>query len=463
MSLLKKIFFIVIATLPTYLLANSNASIIIKNATIVTMSDKGIIKNGAIVIMDDKIIDIGNNNIANKYQAIRIIDAKNNIVMPGMINAHTHIPMVAFRGLGENGISNRLFGYFIPLEKKFVTPEMVYTSTIHGGIEMIQGGVTTFADMYYYMDEEARAINKLGLRGVLGETIINGQSPDSKNEASAIQKSLDFAMKHKNDDMVIPAFAPHTLYTVSQSSLEEIAKLSKEYNIRVLTHLAEMPAKENKDKSSKDNVHFLEKVGLLNNRTTVAHAIHINKKDLQKLKDSDVGVAYNPEANAKGATGIADAYYMLKIGVAVGIGTDGPMSANQLSILPYLNYAANMQRLKYSDRTIMLPKDIVYMATLGGAKALHIDNYVGSLEKGKKADLIIIDTKSPNITPIHDIYAAIVYQANTENVLTSIINGKVVMLNRELLTYSLPNDAKDFGNLTDKVYKYGKELAKKAK
>ncbi len=438
------------------------ASIIIKNATIITMTDKDVIENGSVVIKDDKIIDVGSDDIVNNYVAPVVIDAENNIVMPGMVNAHTHVPMLAFRGLGENGIHNRLFGYFIPLEKKFVTPEMVYTSTVHGAIELVQGGVTTYADMYYFMDEEAKAIKAVGVRGVLGETIIQNPSPDAENESEAIDITLALAEKYKNDDMVIPAFAPHTTYTVTEESLMKISKLSQEKNIPVLIHLAEIPNKENRG-LDKDNVEYLRKVGLLNDKTNIAHAIHLEEQDLLDIKDSGAGVSYNPEANAKGATGIADAYTMLKLGIPLGIGTDGPMSANQISILPYLNYAANMQRLKYSDRTIMLPKDVVYMATLGGAKSLHIDDMVGSIEKGKKADVIMINTKSANMIPHHDIYASIVFQANPSDVYNSIIDGKLVMYNRNILTYDSDKDYKNMEILSKKVYEYGQELAKEAK
>lgn len=434
------------------------ASAIIYNGQIITMSGKGIIQDGTIVIKDDKILDIGNRELKDKYSAPLNIDAEGAIVMPGMINAHTHIPMLAFRGLGEEGIKDRLFGLFFPLEKQFVTPEMVYTASSLACAEMVMGGTTTFADMYYYMDQEAKAAKEIGMRCVLGETLIGFSAPDAKTPDDALKIAVDFNDKFKNDSLVIPAIAPHSLYTVSEKILKDVAEISKKDNIRVMLHLAEMPKDQNKF-PEKDNVHYLQSVGLLNARLTVVHAIYLDDTQLKLLAANGVGVSYNPMANAKGATGMADAYEMLKLDMSVGLGTDGPMSSNQLSMIPILSYAANMQRVLHMDRTLMTPEIIIYMATLGGAKALHIDDITGSLELGKRADIIMIDTDKPNMLPHPDLYAAIVYQANPEDVKTVFVNGKLVMFNRKLIDYDLERTKKRFSDLFDKIKPIADELS----
>ncbi len=437
------------------------ASAIIYNGQIITLSDKGIIKDGIVVIKDDKIIDIGGKEIKDKYSAPLSIDAKSNIVMPGMINAHTHIPMVAFRGLGEEGIKDRLFGLFFPLEKEFVTPDMVYTASSLACAEMIMGGTTTFADMYYYMDQEAKAAKEIGMRCVLGETIIGFPAPDAKTPDDALKIAITFNNMYKNDDLVVPAIAPHTLYTVPEKTLKEVAEVSRKDNIRVMLHIAEMPKDQSKY-PEKDNLTYLQKVGLLNDKVTLAHAIHLDNTQLDLLVENGVGVSYNPMANAKGATGIADAFEMLNLGIAVGLGTDGPMSSNQLSMIPVLGYAANMQRILHMDRTIMTPEKILYMATLGGARALHIDDITGSIEVEKRADIIIVDTNEPNMLPHQDLYAAMVYQANPENVKTVFVNGKLIMLDRKLVGYDLEKSKKRFNDLFAKIEPVAEKLSKEA-
>lgn len=426
------------------------------------MSSRGIIEKGVVAVKDDLIIDVGGPELLEKYDSAEKIDARNNIVMPGLINAHNHIPMIGFRGLGENGIKDRLMGFFFPLEKEFVTPEFVYLTTIHGCIEMAMGGVTTYCDMYYYMDKEAEAAKKIGMRAVLGETIINYTAPDAKTPDIAIKNTLDFIGKYSHDDLIVPAFAPHAAHTLSEKFQKEIAALALKHDANVIMHLAETSAEEN-PKHDIDNVYSLESWGLLKTKLTLAHFIHIDKKQIEVLKKYDVGVAYNPMANAKGATGIADAYGMIRAGVSVGLGTDGPMSSNETGLFTVMDFAVGMQRILSKDRTIMLPEEVVKMATIGGAKALHIDKLTGSIEPGKKADIIIIDLTSPNMVPHYDLYAAIVYQAGNSDVLTTIINGRMVMKDRKLLTYSLDKDMEDMEKIIARVSEFGKTLENKAK
>lgn len=441
--------------------ARRQVSILIYNGSVMTVADPAIIEQGVVAIQDDMIVAVGDSDLLRHYDAPVKIDATGKLVMPGLVNAHTHIPMIGFRGLGENGIRDRLFGYFFPLEKEFVTAQYVFKTSLHACIELVHGGVTTFADMYYFMDAEAAAAKQIGLRGVLGETIINYAAPDAKTPDIAIQRAVDFIERYAGDPLIIPAFGPHSPYTLADEYLRQVSDLAIQYDAPVLIHLAEIPAKENK-KFDKDNIYHLADVGLLRNRLTVAHATHIDADQMQLMAAHDVGVAHNPMANAKGATGIADASAMLANGLSVGLGTDGPMSSNELTIFRVMSYAANMQRLLHQDRTIMTPPQIVRMATLGGAKALHLDGMIGSLEVGKKADLILVDLTAPNMIPHHDLYAALVYQAEPANVATVIVNGQIVLRDRELLTYSLTQDASDMAQIAAAVFDFGQTLAKKA-
>lgn len=442
-----------------------NASIIIKNGTILTMNtNNSVINNGVVIIRDNKIISVGNEELLKSYSAKKIIDAQEGIIMPGMINTHNHLPMIAFRGLGEEGIKNRLFAYFFPLEGEKLNRDLIYKATIHGTIDMALSGVTTYADMYYHMDEMAKATKDVGIRGVLGETVIKFPVVDAKTPYGGIEYAINFIEEYKNDDLIIPAFGPHAPYTVSKEKMQEINKLSKKYNVPIMIHVGEFDDEDKRlNLKNKSVIEYMDSIGVLNNRVLLAHAIHLNKKDLDIIKERDASIAYNPMANAKGATGIASAYEMLNKNIKVGLGTDGPMSSNQVDLFRTLSYASSMQRLKYNDRTIMTPDVVVKMATIGGAQALNLDKKIGSIEPGKLADIVIIETKSPNMMPNYDPFATLVFQANPSNVDTTIVNGKIIVENKKLKTYDIKKNIKQMKEIENDIAKFAKELAEKAK
>lgn len=442
-----------------------NASIIIKNGTILTMDKNNkVINNGVVIIKDNKIISVGNEELLKIYSAKKIIDAKNGIIMPGMINTHNHLPMIAFRGLGEEGIKNRLFAYFFPLEGEKLNRDLIYKATVHGSIDMALSGVTTYADMYYHMDEMAKATKEIGIRGVLGETVIKFPVVDAKTPYGGIEYAINFIEEYKNDDLIIPAFGPHAPYTVSKEKMQEIENLSKKYNVPIMIHVGEFDDEDKRlNLKNKSVIEYMDSIGVLNNRVLLAHAIHLNEKDLDIIKKREVSIAYNPMANAKGATGIARAYEMLNKNIKVGLGTDGPMSSNQVDLFRTLSYASSMQRLKYNDRTIMTPDIVVKMATIGGAQALNLDKKIGSIEPGKLADIVIIETKSPNMMPNYDPFATLVFQANSSNVDTTIVNGKIIVENKKLKTYDIKKNIKQMKEIENDIAKFAKELAEKAK
>ncbi|TGA72245.1 amidohydrolase [Aliivibrio fischeri] len=443
-----------------------NADLIINNGQVLTVNaDMEVIDDGVVVVKDDKIIAVGDEKLLEQYYAPKNIDANDGIVMPGMINAHNHLPMIAFRGLGEEGISNRLFAYFFPLEAQKLSRELIYNATKLGAIDLAQSGVTTYADMYYHMDEMAKATKEVGLRAVLGETVIKFPVVDAKQPYGGIQYAKSFIEEYQNDPLITPAYAPHAVYTVSKEKLQEINQLSEDYDVPVLIHVAEFPNEEARIKDptkATSPVEYLEEIGVLDERMVIAHGIHLSQHDQALLKQADAGVVYNPMANAKGATGIAPAWDMFRADMRVGLGTDGPMSSNQVDLWRTLSYAANMQRLKNSDRTIMIPEQVIEMATIGGAKALHMEDEIGSLEVGKKADIIIVETQSANMIPSYDPYATLVYQANPSNVDTTIVNGKVVMEQRQMKTIQLDDIRQSVEAFESDIADFAKELSKKA-
>jgi cytosine/adenosine deaminase-related metal-dependent hydrolase len=443
-----------------------NADVIINNGQILTVnSAMKVIDDGVVVIKNDEILAVGTVELLNQYQAPKMIDAEDGIVMPGMINAHNHLPMIAFRGLGEEGISNRLFAYFFPLESEMLSRELIYNATKLGTIDLAQSGVTTYADMYYHMDEMAKATKEVGLRAVLGETVIKFPVVDAKQPYGGIEYAKGFIEAYKNDPLITPAYAPHAVYTVSKEKLQEINKLSADYDVPVLIHVAEFPNEETRIKDptkAASPVEYLDEIGVLDERVVIAHGIHLSEHDQVLLKEADAGISYNPMANAKGATGVAPAWDMYRADMRIGLGTDGPMSSNQVDLWRTLSYAANMQRLKHSDRTIMIPEQVIEMATIGGAKALHMEEKIGSLEVGKKADIIIVETQSANMMPNYDPYSTLVYQANPSNVDTTIVNGKVIMEGRKMLTVELDDIRESVDQFENDIATFAKELSKKA-
>ncbi|MGL4945544.1 MAG: amidohydrolase family protein [Fusobacteriaceae bacterium] len=450
-------------TLSAY--GKEKVSLIVKNGEVLTMNaGKERIAKGVVVVDGNKILEVGDESLLKKYKSKKIIDAKGGIIMPGMVNAHNHLPMIAFRGLGEEGIRNRLFAYFFPLEGEKLSRDLIYKATVHGTIDMAMSGVTTYGDMYYHMDEMAKATKEVGIRGVLGETVIKFPVVDAKEPYGGLEYARNFIEEYKNDELITPAFGPHAAYTVSKEKLQEINKISKEYNVPVMIHVAEFDD-EDKRLNLKDEtvVQYLDNIGVLDENVLLAHGIHLADSDLDIIKSRGASVSYNPMANAKGATGIAKAYQMLEKGIDVGLGTDGPMSSNQVDLFRTLSYASAMQRLKYNDRTIMTPETVIELATIGGAKALNLDKKIGSLESGKLADIIVVETESPNMVPNYDAYATLVFQANGSNVNTTIVNGKIIMENRELKTYDMKKNMKNMREIEADIGEFAKELAKKAK
>lgn len=411
----------------------------IKNVNILTMNKvKDIIENGVVIIIDDLIAEIGDTSILEKYCVDRCIDGNDGILMPGMINAHTHGSMVVFRSLADD-VLDRLKRFIIPLEGKLVNKDLVNLGAYISIAEMLLGGVTTFADMYFFEDEVAEVAKEMGIRAVLGETVQSTPSPDSEIPYGGLEYGEWFINKWKKDSLITPAIAPHAPYSLDTKHLQEAHQLARKYGVPLMMHVAEMQfeVKKYKEELGISPVKYLEQIGLLDENLIAAHLVLVDEDDLDLLQNNNVGIVHNMGANAKGAKGISPAVNMFKRGMKIGLGTDGPMSGNTLDIITQMGLVGKIHKLVNEDRSVFPAVEIVEMATIGGAKALNLDSITGSIEVGKKGDLVLFETESMNMQPIYDYYSVIAYSANPSNVHTVIVNGKIVVEDKKLVDIKL--------------------------
>ncbi|MCD9491469.1 amidohydrolase family protein [Photobacterium phosphoreum] len=417
--------------------AIENVDLLIKNATVLTMDqDKKVFDNGLVAVKGNKIYAVTDGSDLNEYQATKTIDADGDIVMPGLINSHTHASMTVFRSMADD-VPDRLHRYIFPLEKKLVSRDMVRIGAQLGNVEMLKGGVTTYADMYYFEDEVAKTVDQIGMRAILGETIIQFPVASAKTPEDGIKYTLNFIKQYKDHPRITPAFAPHGPYTNSTETLQTIAKLSLKHDVPVMMHLAESDREREviaERSGGLSPVKYMESIGALNANFLAAHVIDANDEDIAILKKHDVGIAHNMSANIKSAKGVAPALKMFNDGLRIGLGTDGPMSGNTLSTIDEFNQVAKVHKLVNKDRAAMPPINVIEMATIGAARALHMEDKIGSLEVGKLADIIVIDTKAPNMIPVYNPYSALVYSAYATNVKHSVVDGKLLMEDRNILT-----------------------------
>ncbi|MTC43867.1 amidohydrolase family protein [Providencia sp. wls1921] len=456
MTLLRSLVAISMMAAPIAALATTPADLIIVDGTVLTMdANNQVIENGTVVIDKNKIIAVGGPELATQYTAKKRLNVDGDIVMPGLINTHTHASMTVFRSLADD-VPDRLHRYIFPLESKMVSREMVRVGANLANVEMVKGGVTTYVDMYYFEDEVAKTVDKIGMRAILGESVIKFPVADAKNADEGIAYAVNFINQYKDHPRITPAFAPHAPYTNTTEHLQKIAKLSQELNVPVMIHLAETDREQEeiaKRTGGKSPVQYMADIGALNNKVIAAHAIMVDENDINLLKQYDVGVAHNVSANTKSAKGVAPVTAMLAKGVRVGLGTDGPMSSNTLTTMNELNLVGKIHKLENKDRAAMPPITVVELATKGSAKAIHMEDKLGSLEAGKLADIIVVDTKSPNMVPMYNPYAALVYGANASNVRHTIVDGNLLMEDRKVLTVDENAIVKEALQFADQVRK----------
>jgi 5-methylthioadenosine/S-adenosylhomocysteine deaminase len=414
--------------------------LIISGGTVVTMdATRAIYDDGAVAVKNDTIVAVGQRrNLEAKYLAAQAIDAKGKLVLPGFINGHTHVPMTLFRGLHDDvTLNDWLYKYIFPAEKKNVNEEFVRWGTRLAAAEQIRAGVTTFADMYYFEDAVAEETKAAGMRGVVGETFIDFPAPDNKTEPEMLSYTEKFLKKWQGDPLIHAAVAPHSIYTCSQKTLQDAGALARKYHAPILIHVAEM--KKEWEDSQKQNgmspVQYLDKIGVLGPDVVSAHCIFVDEADRKTLAQRQASCVHNPSSNMMLASGVSPVAELRSAGVAVGLGTDGPAgSNNDLDLMEEMDLAAKLAKITKMDPLAMNAKAVVEMATIEGAKALHMEKEIGSLEPGKKADLILIGLDEPNAVPMYDIYAQLAYALKASDVETVIIGGRVVMRDRKLLT-----------------------------
>jgi len=414
--------------------------VMVSGGTVVSMDAKRTIyEDGSVAIRGDSIVAVGARaEVEAKYKAAQTIDAKGRLVLPGFINGHTHVPMTLLRGLHDDvTLNDWLYKYIFPAEAKNVNEEFVRWGTRLAAAEQIRAGVTTFADMYYFEDAVAEETKAAGMRGVLGETFIDFPAPDNKSESEVLAYTERFLKRWQGDALIQAAAAPHSIYTCSKKTLQDAAALARKYHAPILIHVAEM--KKEWEDSEKQNgmspVQYLEKIGVLGPDVVAAHCIYVDEADRKLLAERQVGCVHNPSSNMMIASGVSPVPEMRAAGIAVGLGTDGPAgSNNDLDLMEEMDLAAKLAKITKMDPLALNARAVVEMATIDGARALHMEKEIGSLEAGKKADLALISLDEPNAVPMYDIYAQLAYSLKGSDVETVVIGGRVVMRERKLLT-----------------------------
>src|SRR5215475_301456 len=419
--------------------ANAVDLLIVGGAVVTMNSDRRVFENGYVAIRGERVFDVGDaaDLKARGYRQKRMIDARGKVILPGLVNTHTHIPMTLFRGIADDlDLQDWLTKYIFPAEAKNVTRDFVAAGTRLGLAEMIRGGTTTYADMYYFEDAIAEETRKAGVRGTLGETVIDFPAPDNKTWEAALSYTESFVKRWKGDSLITPAIAPHAPYTVSAEHLKEVKDFAEKRDVPILIHLAEAPT-ETKAIAEKYNTSpalFLEGLGLLSRRLLAAHVVHVNDREIEILKEREVGVAHCPQSNMKLASGAAPIPQMLKSSLRLGLGTDGAASNHDMSMWEEMDTAAKLHKLVTMSPTVVTARQALEMATIGGARALHMEREIGSIEAGKRADLIVVDMSALHLTPMYNVISHLVYTAKASDVTDTIVNGRPLMRNRRLLT-----------------------------
>lgn len=437
--------------------AKQDVDLIVSGGILVTMDGaRTIVHDGSVAVKGDAIIAVGlQADIESRYKAVQTLDARGRLVLPGFINGHTHVPMTLFRGLHDDvTLNDWLHKYIFPAEAKNVNEEFVRWGTRLAAAEQIRSGVTTFADMYYFEDAVAEETKAAGMRGVLGETFIDFPAPDNKTKTEMLEYTEKFLKKWQGDPLIHAAPAPHSIYTCSKKTIQDAAALAKKYHAPLLMHVAEM--KKERDDSEKANgmspVQYLDKIGVLGPELVAAHCIFVDEADRKLLAERQVGCVHNPSSNMMIASGVAPVPEMREAGIAVGLGTDGPAgSNNDLDLMEEIDLAAKLAKISKMDPLALKAKAVVEMATIDGARALHMEKEIGSLEAGKKADLLLISLDEPNAVPMYDVYAQIAYSLKGSDVETVVIGGRIVMRERKLLTIDEPR-------VLEKAREYGKSV-----
>jgi 5-methylthioadenosine/S-adenosylhomocysteine deaminase len=422
----------------------TDVDVILTGGSVATMdSDFELIHSGAIAVRDGNIEAVGPaGQIAAAYNAHEVVDCSGCAVIPGLINAHTHAPMALLRGLADDlRLDVWLMGYMMPVEREFVRPDFCWLGTQLACAEMIRSGTTCFADMYYYEEAVADATAQAGLRAICAETVLKFPTPDAQSYDESLEYTRDFVQRWKGHPLIMPAVGPHAPYTTTEDLLRACAQLALEFDVPLHIHIAEtaQEVEEHRTEYGMPMVPWVKKQGVFEAKVTAAHCVHMDEGEMHTLLHHGAGVAHNPTSNLKLASGFAPVVRMLELGLNVGIGTDGPASNNDLDMWEEMRLAALLAKGVTSDPTALPARQALALATIGGARALHIGEFVGSLEPGKRADIAVVDLRNARTTPQFTrdpeaLYAQLVYAAKGSDVRDVMCQGRWLMRERGLLT-----------------------------
>ena len=420
---------------------NHDTVLIIKGGMVITMKEgQAPIPEASVLIEGEEILDIQGfvEDEVPLNPHSEIIDAKGAVVMPGLVNGHTHGAMTLFRGLADDlQLKKWLFEKIFPAEAKHLTPETVYWGSLLGCLEMIASGTTTIVDGYFFQNSTVRALHEAGLRAVAAQGVIDFPAPGVSEPGENLKVGREFIEKWLGfSELITPGMFCHSPLTCSENTLQGAKEISAEYDLPLQIHLSETEEEVGEiiKATGKRPVHYLDQLGLLHERLIAAHAVHLDGDEIGRLNEKGVKVVHVPESNMKLGSGVARIYDMVKEGVAIGLGTDGCSSNNNLDMFTEMDTAAKLSKLHEKDPTSLNAETVLKMATTWGASIIGLEKEIGTLEKGKKADIIVVDLHSPHLCPLYDPFSALVYAANGSDVRDVIVNGRVLMKNREFLT-----------------------------
>ena len=418
---------------------SESVDLLLTGGTVVTMdSTVLVIEGGAVAVKGERIVAVGPaGELASRFSAARRIDTSGRIVMPGLVNTHSHVPMTLLRGVADDvELMVWLRKYIWPAEAAHVTPEFVTWGTRLAAWEMIRTGTTTFSDMYFYEDQVAEAAKAAGLRCFCAATVMDHPVPGQKDADEGLRAAEAFLKKWSGDPLIVPALGPHAAYTVGPATLARVKALAERYRAPIIIHAAESPSEMTlvREAYGTTTVDHLEKIGFLGPNVTLAHAIWLTDAEIATIAAKGVGTAHCPSSNTKLASGVSPVPKLLKAGVRAGLGTDGPASNNDLNMFEEIDLALKLHKITSGDPAVLAARDAIEMATIGGARALHLEREIGSLEPGKRADLIVLAQGAPWAQPRFDVYAQLAYAMKGTDVATTIVGGRVLMEDGRMLT-----------------------------
>jgi len=437
--------------------AGEAVDLLLAGGTVVSM-DKAfrVLERGAVAVKGERIVAVGPaDELQARFDAARTIDTSGRIVLPGLVNTHTHVPMTLLRGVADDvELMVWLTKYIWPAEALHVTPEFVTWGTRLAAWEMIRTGTTTFADMYFYEEQVAEAAKQAGLRGFCAATVMDKPVPGLKDADEGLRVAEAFLKKWSGDPLIVPALGPHAAYTVGPETLLRVKALADRYRAPITIHAAESPSEMElvKRQYATTTVDHLDKIGFLGPNVTLAHAIWLSDAEIATIAARGVGTAHCPSSNMKLASGVSPLPKLRKASVRAGLGTDGPSSNNDLNLFEEIDIALKLHKITSGDPAVLSARDGVELATIGGARALHLEREIGSLESGKRADLIVIANDAPWAQPRYDVYAHLAYALKGSDVIMSIVNGRVLMEDGRMLTL-------DTAEITAKAREYRERIA----